>query len=59
MRIQFFAEILEIYLHRLDRGEDLQSVLERYPDHADRLRSLLAVAMVSRALPKPKPSPQG
>ena len=58
MRIQFFAEILEDCLHRLDRGEDLQSVLERYPDHAERLRSLLAVAMVSRALPKPKPSPQ-
>ena len=50
-----FAPILEDCLHRLDMGETLQVVLDDHPEKADRLKTLLGLALVSRALPKPTP----
>jgi hypothetical protein len=53
---QRITHSLENCLNRLDKGESLQEVLETYPAQADRLKKLLGLAMVSRALPKPVPS---
>ena len=50
-----FAPLLEDCLHRLDKGESLRVVLNDYPTKADRLKTLLGLALVSRALPKPTP----
>jgi hypothetical protein len=39
----------------MDRGESLQEILAAYPAQADRIKPLLMVAMLSRALPQPVP----
>ena len=56
MRIGKLSAYLDECLYRLDRGEDLLEVLEDYPEHSERLKSLLLVAMASRTFPMPVPS---
>ena len=50
-----FIHILEDCLSRLDRGELLLEVLGSYPTLEGKLRPLLLIAMLSRALPQPAP----
>ena len=50
-----FIDVLEDCLSRLDRGELLLDVLGQYPSHEHRLKPLLLIAMLSRALPQPVP----
>ena len=47
--------ILDDCLLRMDRGESLIDILAVYPVQADKLKPLLLVAMLSRALPQPVP----
>jgi hypothetical protein len=54
---QNFSVMLEDCLSRLDRGELLLEVLGKYPTEESRLRPLLLIAMLSRALPPPSPKP--
>ncbi len=50
-----FDRILDNCLLRMDRGESLMDILAVFPAHADKLKPLLLVAMLSRALPQPVP----
>ena len=50
-----FEDLLEICLNRLDRGENLPDILKSYPSLETRLKPMLLVAMLSRALPQPAP----
>ena len=50
-----FDRILEDCLSRMDRGESLMDILSVYPDLADKIKPLLMVAMLSRAVPQPVP----
>ena len=52
-----FADIMEDCLARLDRGEMLLDVLGVYPALEAKLRPLLLIAMLGRALPQPAPKP--
>jgi hypothetical protein len=55
MMQQKFIDILDDCLSRLDRGEVLLDVLDVYPSLEDKLKPLLLIAMLSRALPQPAP----
>ncbi len=50
-----FDRILEDCLSRMDRGESLLDFLAVYPDLTDKIKPLLMVAMLSRAVPQPVP----
>ena len=50
-----FDRILEECLSRMDRGESLMDILSVFPDLADKIKPLLMVAMLSRAVPQPVP----
>ena len=50
-----FDRILDDSLSRMDRGESLIDILAVYPDLADKIKPLLMVAMLSRAIPQPVP----
>jgi len=50
-----FDRILEDCLSRMDRGESLMDILAVYPDLTDKIKPLLMVAMLSRAVPQPVP----
>ncbi len=50
-----FDRILDDCLLRMDRGESLMDIIAIYPTHTDKLKPLLLVAMLSRALPQPVP----
>lgn len=50
-----FDRILDDCLLRMDRGESLMDILAVYPAQADKLKPLILVAMLSRALPQPVP----
>jgi len=50
-----FDRILDDCLLRMDRGESLMDILAVYPAQAEKLKPLLLVAMLSRALPQPVP----
>ena len=50
-----FDRILEDCLSRMDRGESLLDILAVYPDLTDKIKPLLMVAMLSRAVPQPVP----
>jgi len=50
-----FDRILENCLSRMDRGESLLDILAVYPDQAEKIKPLLMVAMLSRAVPQPVP----
>ena len=50
-----FDRILDDCLLRMDRGESLMDILAVYPAQADKIKPLLLVAMLSRALPQPVP----
>jgi len=50
-----FERILDDCLLRMDRGESLMDILAVYPALTDKLKPLLLVAMLSRALPQPVP----
>jgi hypothetical protein len=56
MNRQKFEFLLAECLDRLEEGESLQSILDTYPQQANRLKPLLQAALVSRSLPKPEPS---
>ena len=58
MNKQKFEILLAECLDRLEEGESLQSILDTYPQQANRLKPLLKAAFVSRSLPKPEPSPE-
>ena len=58
MNRQKFEFLLAECLDRLEEGESLQSILDTYPQQANRLKPLLKAAFVSRSLPKPEPSPE-
>ena len=55
IRKQRLSDRIEDCLYRIDRGEDLLDVLADYPDQGDYLKSILLVAMASRAFPVPNP----
>lgn len=50
-----FDRILDDCLMRMDRGESLIDILAVYSKHTEKLKPLLLVAMLSRALPQPVP----
>jgi hypothetical protein len=50
-----FDRILDDCLLRMDRGESLMDILAVYPTQAEKIKPLLLVAMLSRALPQPVP----
>ena len=56
MNRQKFEFLLAECLDQLEEGESLQSILDTYPQQANRLKPLLQAALVSRSLPKPEPS---
>jgi hypothetical protein len=56
MRDRKIALQVEECLHLLDLGEDLLDILNNYPDRQDHIKSILLVAMASRAFPVPNPS---
>ena len=56
MNRQKFEFLLAECLDRLEGGESLQEILDKYPQQENRLKPLLQAALVSRALPKPEPS---
>lgn len=50
-----FDRILAESLSMMDRGESLIDILAIYPDQEEKLKPLLLVAMLSRAVPQPVP----
>ena len=50
-----FEEILDEALSQLSHGETLDVILARYPEHAPRLRPLLAAAFAVQRTPLPQP----
>lgn len=48
-----FEDILDICLDRLARGEDMETLLREYPEHADRLCPLLETASQVKAATDP------
>jgi len=53
-----FEQLLDECLSQLNSGvTDLETILARYPEEADRLRPLLRVARAVRETPQPVPSP--
>lgn len=55
---QRFEQLLDECLSQLNSGvADLETILARYPEDADRLRPLLRVARAVRETPQPVPSP--
>jgi hypothetical protein len=51
-------EILEICLQDIERGENIETVLFRYPDVADELRPILEGSMHARSMAIVGPSPE-
>lgn len=51
-------DTLEICLQELEKGADVETVLFRYPEHADELRPLLEAAARARGHSAPDPSPE-
>jgi uncharacterized protein DUF5667/uncharacterized protein DUF5666 len=51
-------EILEVCLHELENGADLELLLKRYPDQADELRPILMASMGAKSMAVPAPSPE-
>jgi len=49
-------DILELCMNDLENGADPESILAKYPDHADELRPILNVTMQARAMAVPVPS---
>ena len=49
-------EALEICLHDIEKGADLESVLFRYPDLADELRPILEASAGAKSMAVPSPS---
>lgn len=49
-------EILEKCLVEIEQGADVDTVLFRYPEHADELRPILEAAIKARTLAAPEPS---
>jgi Domain of unknown function (DUF5667)/Domain of unknown function (DUF5666) len=60
MLFQNFDSVLDECIAALQRGESVESCLDRYPRHADRLRPLLTLADKVRKTPQlpPRPWPQ-
>ena len=60
MLFQSFDSVLDDCIGALQRGESVESCLDRYPRHADRLRPLLTLADKVRKTPQspPRPWPQ-
>jgi hypothetical protein len=60
MLLQSFDSVLDECIAALQRGESVESCLNRYPRHADRLRPLLTLADKVRKTPQspPRPWPQ-
>jgi hypothetical protein len=52
-----FDTILDECLARLAAGDSVDACLRKYPQQADELKPLLAVAANLRALPQPQPAP--
>lgn len=50
-------DALEICLQEMERGADLDSVLARFPEHADELRPILKTAVKARSAASVEPSP--
>jgi hypothetical protein len=50
-----FDRLMEDCFSRMDRGESLPEILAVYPDQAEKIKPLLLVAMLSRALLQPVP----
>ena len=53
-----FENILNECLDRLMQGEDIESCLTRYPEHAAELEPLLKTALETRAVADIKPRPE-
>jgi hypothetical protein len=49
-------DLLEACLQDLENGADVESVLKRFPEHADQLRPILNAAVQARILAVPAPS---
>ena len=48
-------EALEICLQEMEQGADLETVLFRYPEHADELRPILETSILATGLAAPDP----
>ena len=57
MRIRTFRGILDECLESVRRGETVESCLERYPKHAERLRPLLTLSARVKTAPAVEPRP--
>ena len=51
-------DILEVCLNEIEQGAEIDSVLSRYPEHADELSPLLHASVNARAMSVPEPSPE-
>lgn len=52
-------EILDICLEKIKEGIPLEEILGQYPDYADELKELLAIAKDMKDAPLPEPSDRG
>ena len=48
-------EVLENCLQEMEKGADLETILFRYPEHADELRPILETSVLARELAAPDP----
>lgn len=51
-------DVLEICLHELEKGADLEFILSRYPDLSRELRPILKASIKARSMAVPAPSPE-
>jgi hypothetical protein len=49
-------DVLEICLNEIEQGSDVDTVLFRYPDHADELRPILEASVKAKNMAAPAPS---
>lgn len=54
-----FREIVEECVERIKQGDSVQSCLEAYPEHAERLAPFLRAASIMWGANPPEPSPEG
>ena len=51
-------EALEICLQEIEQGADIDTVLFRYPEHAEELRPILEASVNAKRMTAPSPSPE-
>ncbi|HSG44022.1 MAG TPA: DUF5667 domain-containing protein [Anaerolineales bacterium] len=51
-------EILEVCLNEIEQGVNIDTVLSRYPEHADELRPVVEASVQAKDMAVPAPSPE-